>query len=113
MKPFLVCMSREFDLSLVLFRYMKGNTKAKPDIKPPDLWIHHDQMELKNIEKSSSSHGNPDTSSSSNTLATTLPRSGTHSSTHPDYAPDGPSKFQHHTNSLDKRNYVPSYSGKS
>lgn len=27
----------------------KGVTK---DVKPPDLWIHHDQMELKSHEKS-------------------------------------------------------------
>ncbi|XP_039298871.1 neogenin isoform X1 [Nilaparvata lugens] len=35
--------------------YMKGNA-SKPgqsSIKPPDLWIHHDQMELKAMEKSS------------------------------------------------------------
>ncbi|XP_046681830.1 netrin receptor DCC-like isoform X1 [Homalodisca vitripennis] len=33
--------------------YTKGNT-GKPgasNIKPPDLWIHHDQMDLKNMEK--------------------------------------------------------------
>ncbi|EEC18848.1 neogenin, putative [Ixodes scapularis] len=28
----------------------KGATK---DLKPPDLWIHHDQMELKAMDKSS------------------------------------------------------------
>lgn len=95
--------------------YMKGNTKTtKPDIKPPDLWIHHDQMELKNMDKCGNNHGNPngETSSSSHTLATTLPRSGA-SNTHQDYSSDGPPKYQHHTNSLDKRNYISSYVGNS
>ncbi|XP_064471636.1 neogenin-like isoform X2 [Ornithodoros turicata] len=34
----------------------KGGTKVKgvaKDLKPPDLWIHHDQMELKAIDKGS------------------------------------------------------------
>lgn len=28
--------------------------KGKSDIKPPDLWIHHDRMELKDVDKSRS-----------------------------------------------------------
>lgn len=28
----------------------KGNSK---DVKPPDLWIHHERLELKPIDKSS------------------------------------------------------------
>ncbi|CAH1731331.1 unnamed protein product [Aphis gossypii] len=86
--------------------YIKGSTgyNAKgvaqsPSIKPPDLWIHHDQMELKSMEKSS--QGSLDTSSgcgqgSSNTY-------------------DGPDTRVtiHHvpqtTNSLEKNNYVSSY----
>jgi len=89
-------------------RYIKGSTgyNAKgvaqsPSIKPPDLWIHHDQMELKSMEKSS--QGSLDTSSgcgqgSSNTY-------------------DGPDTRVtiHHvpqaTNSLEKSNYVSSYVG--
>ncbi|XP_027837989.1 neogenin isoform X2 [Aphis gossypii] len=88
--------------------YIKGSTgyNAKgvaqsPSIKPPDLWIHHDQMELKSMEKSS--QGSLDTSSgcgqgSSNTY-------------------DGPDTRVtiHHvpqtTNSLEKNNYVSSYVG--
>lgn len=27
--------------------YQKNNS----GVKPPDLWIHHDQMELKNVDK--------------------------------------------------------------
>lgn len=30
----------------------KGSQK---DLRPPDLWIHHEEMELKNMEKPSSS----------------------------------------------------------
>ncbi|XP_036362516.1 neogenin-like isoform X9 [Octopus sinensis] len=33
----------------------KGKTPKAPttkDVKPPDLWIHHDQMEMKNLDKS-------------------------------------------------------------
>ncbi|XP_037094900.1 neogenin-like, partial [Pollicipes pollicipes] len=32
--------------------YVKGQTEiGTPDLKPPDLWIHHDQMELRPIGK--------------------------------------------------------------
>lgn len=64
------------------------------------------------MDKCGNNHGNPngETSSSSHTLATTLPRSGG-SNTHQDYSSDGPPKYQHHTNSLDKRNYISSYVG--
>lgn len=30
----------------------KVTGKGKSDIKPPDLWIHHDRMELKDVDKS-------------------------------------------------------------
>lgn len=37
--------------------HKQGYTKNSAGIKPPDLWIHHDQMELKNVDKNShSSH---------------------------------------------------------
>jgi hypothetical protein len=37
--------------------YQKSSASA--GIKPPDLWIHHDQMELKHMDKSiHSSAGN-------------------------------------------------------
>lgn len=35
------------------YRYKAGTS----GIKPPDLWIHHDQMELKNVEKNQDSVG--------------------------------------------------------
>lgn len=74
--------------------YQKGNT----NIKPPDLWIHHDQMELKALEK-----GHSGTDGASSSGAMTLPRSV------------GANDYDTHdsqpSNSLDKRNYIPSYMG--
>lgn len=75
--------------------YQKGMPKNQ-SIKPPDLWIHHDQMELKALEKG---HSSNDGASSSGAM--TLPRSvGAN-----DYDP----RESQPSNSLDKRNYVPSY----
>ncbi|XP_017786594.1 PREDICTED: neogenin isoform X2 [Nicrophorus vespilloides] len=76
-------------------RSKKGYQKGTQNVKPPDLWIHHDQMELKNMDKS---HNNDGASSSG---AMTLPRSvGTN---------DYDDRDTQHTNSLDKRTYVPNY----
>lgn len=78
-------------------RSKKGYQKGTQNIKPPDLWIHHDQMELKNLEKNQSNDG------ASSSGAMTLPRSvGAN-----DYDPHD----AHHSNSLDKRSYIPSYMG--
>lgn len=74
------------------------DTNLKANIKPPDLWIHHDQMELKALEKSSV-NGEASTSG----VANTLPRSG-----NSDYSQDS---IPINSNSLDKRTYVPSYMG--
>ncbi|XP_046741661.1 neogenin isoform X4 [Diprion similis] len=55
--------------------HKKGYTKdsnQKTNIKPPDLWIHHDQMELKAPEKSSINGE----ACSSGVGSNTLPRSG-------------------------------------
>jgi len=81
-----------FRLFLVCFAATAGNQA----VKPPDLWIHHDRMELKNMEKR---HSTNDGASSSGAL--TLPRSvgGNEYDTHDSV----------HTNSLDKRTYVPNY----
>jgi neogenin len=81
-------------------RSKKGYQKGTQSVKPPDLWIHHDQMELKAIEKSQS---NTDGASSSGAM--TLPRSvgGNEYDTHEGI----------HTNSLDQRTYVPNYMGVS
>lgn len=73
-------------------------------IKPPDLWIHHEQMELKNIDKINIHQTTPgcsDGASSSGVM--TLPRSVGH-----DFETE--SQFPAHvSNSLDKRTYVPGY----
>ncbi|XP_055537203.1 neogenin isoform X3 [Wyeomyia smithii] len=83
--------------------YQKNNAGI---IKPPDLWIHHDQMELKNMDKSqhSTTPGSVDGGASSSG-ALTLPRSvGGHEF-------DSETPISHVTNSLDKRSYVPGYTG--
>ncbi|XP_075218308.1 neogenin protein frazzled isoform X2 [Lycorma delicatula] len=72
--------------------YMKGSS-GKPgqsNIKPPDLWIHHDQMELKAMEKSS--QGSLD--------------AGPTSLTSRDLDPEPDTQQRHPpTNSLEKRTY--------
>jgi hypothetical protein len=88
---------------------MKGNIKGKPgkpNIKPPDLWIHHDQMELKALEKTQSGAGGGggDGPSGVPIAVTTLPRT----SGGQDFDTGDP---HHHSNSLDKRTYVSSYIG--
>lgn len=89
---FLCCRRRETTGSPD--RSKKGYQKGNQNIKPPDLWIHHDQMELK--EKG---HSNNDGASSSGAM--TLPRSVG--------ANDYDTHDSHHSNSLDKRTYVPNY----
>lgn len=74
----------------------EGKQKGHTELKPPDLWIHHDQMELKNIEK------NPSIVESGLTSgAMTLPRPG--------HEFESDVAHSHVTNSLDKRSYVPGY----
>lgn len=93
---FLCCRKRSLPTSPD--RTKKGYQKGTQGVKPPDLWIHHDQMELKAMEKR---HSNNDGASSSGAM--TLPRSvgGNEYDTHENI----------HTNSLDKRSYVPNYVG--
>ncbi|XP_011643134.1 neogenin isoform X5 [Pogonomyrmex barbatus] len=78
--------------------YMKDSNQ-KTNIKPPDLWIHHDQMELKALEKSSLNGE----ASTSGVTSNTLPRSG-----NTEYNQDN---IHGNSSSLDKRTYVPSYMG--
>ncbi|KMQ98305.1 neogenin isoform x7 [Lasius niger] len=78
--------------------YMKDSNQ-KTNIKPPDLWIHHDQMELKALEKSSLNGE----ASTSGVTSNTLPRSG-----NLEYNQDN---VHGNSSSLDKRTYVPSYMG--
>lgn len=75
-------------------------------LKPPDLWIHHDHVEMKNMEKLNGIHqtstpGCSDGASSSGVM--TLPRSVGH-----DFENETQFPTQI-TNSLDKRTYVPGY----
>lgn len=88
--------------------YLKNNAA----IKPPDLWIHHDQMELKNVDgkqhmAASSTPGYSDGASSSGAM--TLPRSVNHEFEHESVSANGIGGGSHVTNSLDKRSYVPGY----
>lgn len=106
--------------------------KSAAAIKPPDLWIHHDQMELKNVDggggagggvtggpggvvakghatAAGSTPGYSDGASSSGAM--TLPRSVNHG----DFEHESASAAgggSHVTNSLDKRSYVPGYMSK-
>ncbi|XP_031832746.1 neogenin protein frazzled isoform X8 [Nomia melanderi] len=76
--------------------YMK-DTNQKTNIKPPDLWIHHDQMELKALEKSSINGE----ASTSGVASNTLPR--------PSNQEYNQENVHGNSSSLDKRTYVPSY----
>lgn len=87
------------NIIIVTFRYMK-DTNQKTNIKPPDLWIHHDQMELKALEKSSINGE----ASTSGVASNTLPRSNNQ-----EYNQEN---VHGNSSSLDKRTYVPSYMGK-
>ncbi|XP_023179613.2 neogenin isoform X2 [Drosophila hydei] len=81
--------------------YQKNNVGVP---KPPDLWIHHDQMELKNIDKGLHSATPVCSDNASSSGALTLPRSVVHS----EY--EGDTQVPAHvTNSLDKRAYVAGY----
>ncbi|XP_072152438.1 neogenin isoform X4 [Bemisia tabaci] len=93
------------------YRYMKTGTGSKQkslntNLKPPDLWIHHDQMELKALEKSS--QGSLDTASGGGPSSINLSKEFDVSDHHQE------TRVHHHTsstmtNSLDKRNYISSY----
>ncbi|CAH0551604.1 unnamed protein product [Brassicogethes aeneus] len=93
-----LCCRRKDPATTSPDRSKKGYQKGTQNIKPPDLWIHHDQMELKAMEKR---HSNNDGASSSGAM--TLPRSV------------GGNDYDNHdhmnTNSLDKRNYAASNYG--
>ncbi|XP_063985766.1 neogenin isoform X2 [Diachasmimorpha longicaudata] len=93
-----VCCKRNPDSPDRKKSYMKDPAQ-KTNIKPPDLWIHHDQMELKALEKSSMNGE----ASTSGVVSNTLPRSG-----NSDYSQENVTV---NSSSLDKRTYVPSYMG--
>ncbi|XP_026671553.1 neogenin isoform X3 [Ceratina calcarata] len=91
-----ICCKRSPDTPDRKKGYMK-DANQKANIKPPDLWIHHDQMELKALEKSSINGE----ASTSGVTSNTLPRSNNQ-----DYTQDN---VHGNSSSLDKRTYVPSY----
>ncbi|XP_048268236.1 neogenin isoform X2 [Bombus terrestris] len=93
-----ICCKRNPDSPDRKKGYMK-DTNQKTNIKPPDLWIHHDQMELKALEKSSINGE----ASTSGVASNTLPRSNNQ-----DYNQEN---VHGNSSSLDKRTYVPSYMG--
>ncbi|XP_043474504.1 neogenin isoform X2 [Leptopilina heterotoma] len=93
-----VCCRRNPDSSERKKGYL-NEPNQKTNIKPPDLWIHHDQMELKALEKSSV-NGEASTSGVS---SNTLPRSNNQ-----DYNQES---MHGNSSSLDKRTYIPSYMG--
>ncbi|KAG8236477.1 hypothetical protein J437_LFUL016977 [Ladona fulva] len=91
-----------------------GSAGGKSSVKPPDLWIHHDQMELKALEKTQTQTAATPASASSSTAASpseqqTVPSSvPRHSSTGQDFETDD--KFRPGgVGSLEKRGYVTSY----
>ncbi|KAL7287890.1 hypothetical protein TKK_0017953 [Trichogramma kaykai] len=94
----LVCCRRGMDVPDGKKGYLK-DTNIKTNIKPPDLWIHHDQMELKALEKTMANGETNTTATTSNTL----PRSS-----QSEYNPDS---VHGNSSSLDKRTYIPSYMG--
>ncbi|XP_071452262.1 neogenin isoform X2 [Hetaerina americana] len=91
---------------------------GKGSVKPPDLWIHHDQMELKALEKTQAQTAATPASASSSTAASPSEHQTTpaavggprHSSTGQDF--DSDEKFRPGGGgSLDKRGYISSYVG--
>ncbi|VVD05408.1 unnamed protein product [Leptidea sinapis] len=66
-----LCCRRQAPLSPDTSTYQKASASA--GIKPPDLWIHHDQMELKHIDKSIHSSASKSTSIPLSTLSSRGP----------------------------------------
>ncbi|XP_076634559.1 neogenin protein frazzled isoform X8 [Colletes latitarsis] len=93
-----MCCKRNPDTPDRKKSYMK-DVNQKTNIKPPDLWIHHDQMELKALEKSSINGE----ASTSGVASNTLPR--------PSNQEYNQENVHGNSSSLDKRTYVPSYMG--
>lgn len=86
--------------------YQKNNSGI---VKPPDLWIHHDQMELKESKTQTQTPASECGASSCGGIGNTtpgasmtLPRPALH-----DF--ESECNMSAMTNSLDKRTYVPGY----
>lgn len=93
----LLLYNTSFHLKLYLILVNICRKPRKPDqLKPPDLWIHHDHMELKNVEKLPGSARRAESllSPSSRDSYTDL---------------DEKIPLQCDTSSLDKKNFLSSY----
>ncbi|XP_048001832.1 netrin receptor DCC [Leguminivora glycinivorella] len=98
-----LCCRKAPPLSPHTSTYQKSSASA--GIKPPDLWIHHDQMELKHLDKSLHSSASKISAGSvdgpsalaSSTLTLTRAPAEYEPARHPPPA------------SLDRRHYVPTY----
>ena len=87
-------------MKLFPYSFLKETT-VSTNIKPPDLWIHHDQMELKALQNNLNNAELTTNGSTNNTL----PRSSI-----PDYNKDN-SYVNNGSSSLDKRSYIHNYNG--
>ncbi|KAI5643728.1 fibronectin type III domain-containing protein [Phthorimaea operculella] len=99
----LCCRRSQLPLSPDTSTYQKSSASAA--IKPPDLWIHHDQMELKHMDKSlhssAISAGSVDGTNALVSSTLTLGRTPA--------AEYEPARHQNPPASLDRRHYVPTY----
>ncbi|KAL0858967.1 hypothetical protein ABMA27_010827 [Loxostege sticticalis] len=103
----LCCRRTSPPLSPDTSTYQKSSASA--GIKPPDLWIHHDQMELKHLDKSlhssAISAGSVEAPGALASSTLTLPRA-------PPSADYEPARMQAPP-AVDARHYVPTYVGAS
>ncbi|XP_053621423.1 neogenin isoform X3 [Plodia interpunctella] len=100
----LCCRRAQPPLSPDTSTYQKSSASAA--IKPPDLWIHHDQMELKHMDKSL--HSSASKISAGSTEGSALVASTLTLGRAP-AAEYEPARMQHPPASLDRRHYVPTY----
>ncbi|XP_013135967.1 PREDICTED: uncharacterized protein LOC106101331 isoform X3 [Papilio polytes] len=107
----LCCRRHSPPLSPDTSTYQKASASAA--IKPPDLWIHHDQMELKHMDKSLHSSASkisagsvdgPNALVSSTLTLGRAPPAEYEPARHAPHAPHAPPPA-----SLDRRHYVPTY----
>ncbi|XP_013135966.1 PREDICTED: uncharacterized protein LOC106101331 isoform X2 [Papilio polytes] len=105
----LCCRRHSPPLSPDTSTYQKASASAA--IKPPDLWIHHDQMELKHMDKSlhssaisAGSVDGPNALVSSTLTLGRAPPAEYEPARHAPHAPHAPPPA-----SLDRRHYVPTY----
>ncbi|XP_037871325.1 neogenin isoform X2 [Bombyx mori] len=101
----LCCRRSQPPLSPDTSTYQKSSASA--GIKPPDLWIHHDQMELKHMDKGIHASASK-ISSDSVEGSLSLPRSAPRPPAPPPVEYE-PARGLPPPSSLDRRHYVPTY----